>query len=137
MEYLGLLATYFGTSVLTTRVILKNTEVISIKKIIAQATIITVGIVLCTLLLNMLRTYRTCDSKNKTSGVGKGFGLGMIAAIFAVGLFILTNVSGVWVSIISAILPVLNNYIEIIRGLGVALIGFIGYWIGRIFISMC
>lgn len=139
MEYIGLLASYFGTSVVTTRLILKNEEVINLGRTFAQAGIIAAGIVIFTILLNMLRAYRVCDDKSgkKSYGFASGISLSIFACIAAIGLFILLNMTGILANIITAILPVMADYVEFIRGFGVALAGFIGYWFGRIFISLC
>lgn len=140
MEYFGLLVSYFATSVITTRLILKNEEVINLGRTFAQAGIIVAGIVIFTVLLNMLRAYRVCEDnsgKKKSYGFVSGISLSIFACAAAIGLFFVLNMTGMFVNIITAILPIMGNYVEFVRGFGVALAGFIGYWFGRIFISLC
>lgn len=140
MEYLGLFASYFGTSLITTRLILKQDEVASLGKTIAQAGIIAIGIMIFTLLLNMLRAYRVCPEKEgekKSLGFSSGMSLALWATLSAVTVFILMNLTTPFTSFITAILPFLKDYVGVVIALGVAIFGFIGYWFGRIFTSLC
>jgi type III secretory pathway component EscS len=140
MEYLGMFASYFGTSLVTTRLILKQDEVSSLGKTFAQAGIIAAGMLIFTLLLNMLRAYRVCTAtggQKKSLGVSSGFVLSMWAIIFATTIFVLMSMFTPVTSIITAILPFLKDYVGVVLGLGVAIFGILGYWFGRIFTSLC
>lgn len=140
MEYFGMFVSYVATSFVTTRLIMRNEDVINLGRTFAQAGIIAVGIFAFTILLNMLRAYHVCeakDGKNRSLGISSGISLSIFACILALCIFIWSNMTQVVVSIITAILPILTDYIEVFRGVLVALAGIIGYWIGRIFIGLC
>lgn len=140
MEYLGMFATYFGTSLVTTRLLLKQDEIANLGKTFAQAGIIAMGMVIFTLLLNMLRAYRVCEAKGdqkKSTGLSSGLILSVWACFFGLTIFVLMNMITPITSVITAILPFLKDYIGVVIGLGVAIFGLIGYWFGRIFTSLC
>lgn len=140
MEYLGMFFSYIATSVVTTRLILKNEGFISLGRIFAQAGIIAVGITLFTLIFNVIRSCHVCESvkgKKKSWGISSGFSLSIFVMIFSLCVFFLLNLTSVDVSIMTTILPILTNYVELMRGFCVAVSGLIGYWFGRIFIGIC
>jgi len=139
MEYLGMFGSYFATSVVTTTLILKNKDLINIGRTIGQAIIISIGIIIFTILFNMLRAYRSCDEVNgvRPKGFTSGLTLSVWAVIFSMIIFVILNMTGIMVNVITIILPFLSNYVEFIKAYWVAILALIGYWFGRIFISLC
>jgi hypothetical protein len=135
MEYVGMIISYLATSVVTTRLIFKNTEIINLGSTIVQSGIIGVGIVFFTLMFNMIRAYRSCE--NEKYGLTSGLSLSLFACIFGISMFVLLNLTGIIFNIITTILPILTDYVEVGRGILVALSAFMGYWFGRIFIKLC
>jgi len=139
MEYLGMFGSYFATSVVTTTLILKNKDLINIGRTIGQAIIISIGIIIFTILFNMLRAYRSCDEVNgvRPKGFTSGLTLSVWAVIFSMIIFVILNMTGIMVNVITIILPFLSNYVEFIKAYWVAILALIGYWFGRIFTSLC
>jgi len=133
-------ASYLGISVITTRLILKNEDVVNLGKTFAQSGIIAVGIIIVSVLFSMLRAYRVCETtpgEKKSLGIASGFASSIWAVIFALVVFILASMTGLLTGILTAILPFLADYVELIKGFYVALAGILGYWFGRIFTRLC
>lgn len=147
--------TYCLTSVVTTKYLLKNGELFNIGLTFGQAAIIGVGILMFTVVFNMIRAYRICNISTTTStrgtttttttvptttkvyGVTSGFQLGILATILGLTTFIFLNMSTIWLNVLTIILPFLSNYVEVAKALVVALISLGGYGFGRIYIGLC
>ena len=141
MEYLGMFLGYFATSVVTTRVIFKNQEVLNIGTTFIQGGIIVTGIILFTVLMTMLRAYRTCPAttpaKKKSLGFTSGLSLSVWAASFAMIYFVLGSFFSIFTNIATLILPFLANFVEFVKGFYLAIFAIIGMGIGNAFISIC
>ena len=122
---------YLGSSIITTKLIFPNEDLLNIGKIFGQSGIIAVGMLIGTVLFNVIRAYRVCPAKSY--GVASGFSLSLFAIIFAIVPFIGINMTTIVWNIFTTIIPFLSNYTELFKGLVVALMGVIGYWFGRIF----
>jgi heme/copper-type cytochrome/quinol oxidase subunit 2 len=140
MEYLAMFGSYLGADMITTRVIAKSDQVVDWGKVLLQATIIGTCIVIVTILLNMLRTYRVCQADKdgkKSKGAKSGMILAIWATVFALAMFFFLSFTTMGIKILTLILPFLANYVEVAKGLGVAFSGLIGYFFGRIFTGLC
>ena len=137
-----MLASYMGTAAVTTIFILKRETSagplasLEIGKLLGQAGIIMVGLIIFTILFNMLRSYRTC-AVGKTNGGLNGFKLSMFVCVAGIGAFLLLNIPGAQ-NIVLALLPdTFKRFIDVAKAFVVAVVALLGYFIGRIFIAMC
>ena len=104
------------------------------KGIVIPYVIIAILIIILTIILNMIRSIRTCSPRSW--GLLGGIKLSIFASFSAIIMNLITDMLPVLISPFIAI-SILPYSTQIGKGFYVALGAFMGYWVGRSFISLC
>ena len=142
MEYLVLFIVYWLIPIIVSRFILPKHQLLMMspmQSIITPYIVIGLMIFVFTLILNAVRTLRTCPVEKdqpRSYGVTSGLKLGLSSSILGALMYFIVGIIPMLMVPFLAI-SILPYATEIGEGFYVAIGGFIGYWLGRIFIGIC
>jgi membrane-associated HD superfamily phosphohydrolase len=144
MEYLILLLIFFFAPLIIGRFFLTKSDLLLMtpfKATILPYLILAFFIYVITFILTVIRAIRTCPTPTETNqlrsfGIVAGLKLGLFTSIFACLMYLMIAIFPILTVPFIAV-TIIPNAIEIGEGFYVAIGGFIGYWLGRMFINLC
>lgn len=142
MEYLILFIVYWLIPIIVSRLILPKHQLLMMspmQSIITPYIVIGLMIYVFTVILTIIRALRTCPvekDQTRSYGITSGLKLGFSSSIVGALMYFVVGILPMLMLPFLAI-SVLPYSTEIGEGFYVAIGGFIGYWLGRIFIGIC
>ena len=142
MEYLVLFIVYWLIPIIVSRFILPKHQLLMMSPMQSIITpYIVIGLMICasTLILTFVRALRTCPVEKdqpRSYGITSGLKLGLSSSILGALMYFIVGIIPMLMVPFLAI-SILPYSTEIGEGFYVAIGGFIGYWLGRLFIGIC